>query len=331
MNTYSKIVINFDEHSDLEQKNSLDQLMLQSWNCAGIEDAVLEEKELSALLGDKAVTGGPLPSDVIDSLEIYCQSLQDKTSSYFFYGEESFSDALSARDNLHQHFPQISKVQLHQCQEESWLDKWKEHYKPIEIDKEFRVLPSWFDALENKTTYTIKIDPGQAFGTGSHESTKLCLKLLKENFVQTDNLSVMDFGCGSGILGLATIILNPEAKVTLFDIDPAAYENIAVNTTLNNINSSQVELVPAGLDLVAPWSETKYDLVFANILLPILLDKAHLLSSLVKTEGHLLISGIMIDQWEDLSIELSKYGHWVVVAQADLNSWLSILVKKIIQ
>lgn len=336
--TFIKLLINFGPHIDADTKNSIDQEMLETLSCDGIEDLSLSEQELNDLLGNEAVTGGPLPKEVLAALELYAENKINKSSTYYFYGENCLALAEEAKSYLEEKyydgkstksFKSIESIELKICEEESWLEKWKEHYHPIEISDDFIVLPSWHETKNYPHKHHLQIDPGQAFGTGSHESTKLCLTLIRKYFAQNNPLHILDFGCGSGILALANLKLNDLAVTYLYDIDPAAYENIEVNRLLNTIDISKTVFIPAGYELSAPWSEQQYDLVMANILLPILLEKAELLSSLVKTQGQLLISGIMVDQWSELQNTLSQFAQWEVIDFKELNSWKAVLIKKI--
>jgi len=329
--SYIKLVIHFDSQIEDQIKNSIDQIMLEKLHCDGIEDLSLSEQELNDLLGNEAVTGGPLPGEVLETLEKYAQTKKDKSSTYYFYGENCLNLATEANIFLQSEFSKscIKHSEILECAEESWLEKWKEHYHPIEISNDFIVLPSWHDPTAYQHQTHLRIDPGQAFGTGSHESTKLCLSLIHTYFAQDNSLKILDFGCGSGILSLAHTKLNPSAITFLYDIDPAAYDNIVVNRNLNNIDENTTILIPAGEELPPPWKQQQFDLVMANILLPILLNKAQLLSSLVRTNGSLLISGIMIDQWEELFEALSQQARWEFIDQKELNSWKAVLIKRL--
>lgn len=330
-NSFIKLVIKFNPLISIDLKNIIDRVMLEQLDCDGIEELSLSEQELNQLLGKEAVTGGPLPQKVLESLEKYAENRAEKSCTYYFYGDQCFDVSENAKDYLIQNYgtDEIEAITINKCQEESWLEKWKEHYHPIEITKDFLVLPSWTDITPYENKKIMRIDPGQAFGTGSHESTKLCLGLIFKHFHQNQSLDVLDFGCGSGILALSHLLLNNQATTYLFDIDPAAYENIEVNRILNKLDKEKTILIPAGEELSAPWNQQQYELVMANILLPILLAKAELLSNLVKQEGFLLISGIMNDQWEELNQELSKFGNWQLVDQSEQNSWMAVLIKKI--
>jgi ribosomal protein L11 methyltransferase len=329
--SFVKLIVQFDPTLDHDIKNSIDQLMLQELGCDGIEDLSLSESELNDLLGKEAVTGGPLPLEVLNVLEDYTNKMENKSSTYYFYGENCHGLAEDAKQQLQQAFQAkgIMNIDLKVCQEESWLEKWKEHYHPIEISNDFIVLPSWHEPKNYAHSTQLRIDPGQAFGTGSHESTKLCLTLIHQYFSKNNPMNILDFGCGSGILALAHTKINEAAVTYLYDIDPAAYDNIEVNRKLNSIDAEKTILIPAGEELSSPWKDQKYNLVMANILLPILLDKAELLSSLVAVEGYLLISGIMVDQWDELYAVLSNYADWKIVDYKELNFWKAVLIKKI--
>src|SRR5688572_29658277 len=124
MTTYVELVVNFNDQFTLADKTSLDQKMLQDLGCSGIQDFALDESELNVLLGDKAVTGGPLPADVLEDVEKYCQDQTHKKSTYFFEGPEAQDLAIVAKDFVISHYLKSAVCQLNQCQEESWLEKW---------------------------------------------------------------------------------------------------------------------------------------------------------------------------------------------------------------
>lgn len=339
--TYTTLTLTFPHNLPTPEKEALDKLLMEDLLCAGIEDLSLSESELNDLLGSSAVTGGPLPQEVLINLEEYGQNRLSPYSTYFFYGDNSLDLATQAKDKIESSFPFIVNAKIEQRQEENWLEEWKKYYKPIEISSNLVVLPSWESPTQFNHKNKIMIDPGQAFGTGSHESTKLCLSLIDKYFANqtfnkgiessTDTFNTLDFGCGSGILAIATLMLNSKnsnKKSYCFDIDPAAYENIQTNASLNNVSKDELLLIPANEELPSPWCEKKFDLVIANILLPILLEKSSLLTSLVKSDGYLLLSGIMTDQWDELKLKLQTYSNWRVLDTCTLNSWQAVLLQK---
>ena len=208
------------------------------------------------------------------------------------------------------------KFSAQYIQETDWTEDWKKFYKIIEIG-DIKVVPIWKkDEVTDGTI--VYINPGSAFGTGEHESTRLCLSLM--NDIEISGSSVVDTGCGSGILGIAALRLG--AKECLFrDIDSSALNNLRENLFLNNV-SGDVEQgsLLQGLD-------RKYDLVLANITADILY-KMENAGEVVKVGGHLIMSGI-IDKYEvSLTERFLKMGFVLEKRETD-GIWVGLLLKKV--
>ena len=196
-----------------------------------------------------------------------------------------------------------------------WSEDWKTFYKIIEVG-EVKVVPIW-KKDEVKEGKIVLINPGSAFGTGEHESTRLCLSLMTS--LPFSGLSVVDTGCGSGILGIAALKLG--AKECLFrDIDPSALNNLRENIALNEVRG---EVEQASL---LEGLTQQYDLVLANITADIL-SKMENAGEIVRKGGYLIMSGI-IDKYEKPLLEkfLSK-GFSLVKRECD-GIWVGLLLKK---
>lgn len=211
----------------------------------------------------------------------------------------------------------------------NWMEAWKEHYRPIPIGRRLIIVPAWLDSPEPQRV-AIKIDPGMAFGTGTHPTTQLCLELLETRFNDRSSLQdhppeIIDVGCGSGILSIAALKLGA-ARALGVDIDPAAINNARENADVNGIGA---ELF-LGLGSVNEVRAGKFAfrealLVLANILAPVivrLFDAG--LADLVLPGGSLILSGILEDQAESVmlaarahDLEFSgrrQMGDWVALA-----------------
>jgi ribosomal protein L11 methyltransferase len=209
-------------------------------------------------------------------------------------------------------------------QEQNWMEAWKQHYRPIEIGKKLLVLPAWVDAPAGNRI-PIRIDPGMAFGTGTHPTTQLSLMLL-EKYLQPEDV-VFDIGCGSGILAIAARKLDA-SQVYGVDIDPGAVE-VAVQTAKDNqvesgieFRAGSVEDVIGGLFLVR-----QTPLVVANILTHILvrlLDDG--MAQLVTPGGVLLLSGILEEREDDILAALEKYG-MQVIERLTIEDWVGLAVQ----
>ncbi|SNR60151.1 50S ribosomal protein L11 methyltransferase [Desulfurobacterium atlanticum] len=202
-------------------------------------------------------------------------------------------------------------------EEQDWNENWKEHFKPVEIGKSIVVVPSWLkEEFNPEDRIPIYIYPGQTFGTGSHESTKLMMKLMEE-YVFPD-CSFLDVGSGSGILSILAKKLGA-GKVVACDIQKEAKDELELNSLINGV--SGVEFVHGSVDRV----KGQFDIVVANIekhlLLPIFPEIVR------KVSQTLLISGILESQESDMVKEIEKHGFTVEKVERE-NGWIAVAARK---
>ncbi len=205
-------------------------------------------------------------------------------------------------------------IKVESTSEEDWSEDWKKFYHIIEVG-DITVAPIW-KKDEISACTVVYIDPGSAFGTGEHESTRLCLSLM--SYIPLEGRHVVDTGCGSGILGIAA--LKKGAKSCLFrDIDPSALNNLRANIALNGV-SGQVEQASLLQDL-----HDRFDLVLANITADILakMDNA---AQVVKKGGYLIMSGI-IDKYEKPLLELFEKRGFALERRETDGIWVGLLMK----
>ncbi|MDG2017872.1 MAG: 50S ribosomal protein L11 methyltransferase [Porticoccaceae bacterium] len=174
-------------------------------------------------------------------------------------------------------------------EEKDWSQEWKKHFKPIACsDGRLWICPSWIDAPQPDAV-NLRLDPGLAFGTGSHPTTMLCLNWLEKQ--PLEGKTVIDFGCGSGILGIAALLLGAE-KVWAIDNDPQALLASRDNAQRNDIEDERlITLLPEQIPL-----DAKADIMVANILAKPLIDLADQISALTLAKGQLCLSGILSHQ-----------------------------------
>lgn len=211
--------------------------------------------------------------------------------------------------------------------DQNWMEAWKSRYQPIPIGKKLIIVPVWMDSPEPGRV-SIKIDPGMAFGTGTHPTTQLCLELL-ETIRDAGSLStVIDLGCGSGILSVAALKLGAE-KALGVDIDEAAIKNSRENADNNGIDSGAFVL---GLGSVAEIKEGKFPLtqaplVLANILAPVLIRLFDAgMADLVAPGGAIILSGILDHQAADVTAAAEKQG-LTFVEQRQIADWVALLYR----
>jgi ribosomal protein L11 methyltransferase len=183
---------------------------------------------------------------------------------------------------------------------ENWHDAWRQYFRPVDITPRMVIVPSWeqhlADAYENAGKLVLRIEPGMAFGTGTHATTQLCLAIAEE--VIKPDARVMDAGTGSAILAIAAAKLGA-GHVTGFDLDPDIVENAAFNLELNHVDSSIVDVRISPLEHLR--ADGPYDVIFCNMLShefqPLLPALAQLLDPAV---GKLILSGMLTDEAEEV-------------------------------
>lgn len=268
------------------ERNHLESIAVDECNSLGIEEFSLTEAEVDALLGERAYSGGDIPETVLDEVET---TVLGRPANYrFFFGNSD--DANKFKNHCQKQV--LAEVQIEEHESQDWNAEWKKHYAPIMVNDSFEIIPSWMTDYKPKTKQNIYIYPGMGFGTGSHETTFLCLKLLTEE-INFPLKSVLDFGSGSGILGLATFKLYPEAQVDFYDIDPEANKNCYQNAEINKLENFAFRLL---LPEVREKLKPQYDLVFANILESILMLEKDYLVNVTRTGGGLILSGLLRPQ-----------------------------------
>ncbi|MCP3689827.1 MAG: 50S ribosomal protein L11 methyltransferase [Gammaproteobacteria bacterium] len=195
--------------------------------------------------------------------------------------------------NLAYHLPNHMSGSIRQelLEDQDWVQAYREHFFPIQCGAKLWVVPSWHKAPD-PTAVNIELDPGLAFGTGGHPTTALCLSWIAEHTIE--NKSVIDYGCGSGILAIAASKLGA-SQVSAVDIDPQALDASRRNAERNRIPGRNLKLsLPENMD------RSPVDLLIANILCGPLVDLTKPLSELVKPGGNILLSGILQQQANDI-------------------------------
>ena len=206
-------------------------------------------------------------------------------------------------------------------EDQAWERTWMDAYEPIKISEKFWIVPEWMQPPESDAV-NIKLDPGLAFGTGNHASTFLCLQWLGKTDVK-DKI-VIDYGCGSGILGVAALLLGAK-KVYATDIDPQAVLATKQNAELNGV----LEKLYVGLpeEFNAEFKGQKADIHLANILAGPLMSLAEEFSTLIKSEGEFALAGVIQEQVSEVSNVYSAFFDVLEVETREEN-WCRISGKR---
>jgi len=212
-------------------------------------------------------------------------------------------------------------VRFDELEDQAWERAWMDYYEPIQIAEKFWIVPEWLEAPDAEAT-NIKLDPGLAFGTGNHASTFLCLQWLGS--IDLKDKIVVDYGCGSGILGVAALLLGAK-KVYATDIDPQAVLATKQNAELNGVLDRLFVGLPEEFN--AEFKSQQADVLVANILAAPLMALAPEFAKLLKADGEFALAGVIEEQVEDVSGVYQEYFDILNIEKREEN-WCRISGKR---
>jgi ribosomal protein L11 methyltransferase len=211
---------------------------------------------------------------------------------------------------------------LREVAEQDWSEAWKEHYKPIRIGRRLLILPAWL-LSPDEHRLPIILDPGMAFGTGTHPSTQLCLAALEDHLHPGDE--VVDLGCGSGILAIAAVLLGA-SRVRAVDIDPLSVTITRENAERNQV-ADRITAAEGSLQELLEAASLPPALLVANILAPVLDEMArHGLSRAVRPGGIVILAGILAEQAAPLEATCLEHG-FERLEQRRSGDWRALVLK----
>ena len=206
---------------------------------------------------------------------------------------------------------------------QDWSKKWKEHWKPTRASEHIVICPSWEDYALKKDEILIHLDPGSAFGTGTHATTQLCIQAIEKYMKPGD--FVADIGTGSGILAIAALKCGASCAVGI-DNDPLVIEVAIDNAQVNNA-LNKIEFKHETADELLKTHSEKFDFVAANILHNVLAEIMGDLKALMKTGAYMVLSGILDEKKQVVFDSIEKHGLSVVETLKQEN-WVAIVVRK---
>lgn len=300
------------------EREELEASAVNEFEALGIEEYSLSEPEVDALLGERSYSGGDLPDELIDEVE---ESVLNTPQNYRF-----FFSSLDAAEGFYTKVKaeHLCESQLEEKEAQDWNLEWRKHYAPIKVNEKLEIIPSWSKDYKSQSEKQIYIYPGMGFGTGSHETTFLCLKLFTENLLNKPMNLCLDFGSGSGILGLAAFLFSDKVKVDFYDIDPEANKNCYQNAEINNLEERPFRLL---LPEVREKLAQEYDVVFANILENILYLEKKELVRYTKPGGGLILSGLLRHQVDGIIDSYKKEG-MILKSKLEKGDWAAILFER---
>ena len=208
-----------------------------------------------------------------------------------------------------------NEIILNQCKNEDWENNWKQYFHPIPVGEKLLIRPTWEDEFEAGERKVLNIEPGLAFGTGSHETTRLCLETLEKHI--HEGTTVLDIGCGSGILSIAALLLGAEKAVGV-DIDALAVKTAIENGEVNNFKEPEYTILQGNLtDKVSG----KFDVVVANIVADVIIMFCKDVASFMKDDALFITSGIIDTREQDVIDAFNKYG-FEIKARHTKGGWV---------
>ena len=296
------------------------------------DDTEKAKKEIGDIFYDFGATGLKIeePMTHKNSLDYYKNEkdflmVDHAVSAYFpvnIYAErrkqailKRFEETFAEREDI------VYTIDFYDFEEEDYQNSWKKYFYTQKISERFVVKPTWREYEPQEDELVIEIDPGRAFGTGTHPTTSLCIKLMEENIKEGN--TVIDVGTGSGILMVAAEKLGA-GKIVGTDIDPMAVEVTEENLLLNKVDMEKAKAY-AG-DLVTVVQNEKFDVVVANILADVLLILLKDISRVVKKDGLVIFSGIIEDKLEEMKRAVEEVGLEILEVKAD-KEWRAMLMR----
>jgi ribosomal protein L11 methyltransferase len=236
----------------------------------------------------------------------------------------------------------IGTITVSETEDKDWLNNWKEFFKPFRIDDTIVVKPTWEELTDQKPDdLVIEIDPGISFGTGSHETTKLTILGMKKYIKPGD--SVLDAGCGSGILSIVANKLGA-SKVLGIDIDPIATQTSIDNAKVNELDASEWDTdedinIPDGAVIFTTGNlieeqgirthlrKETYDLVVANILANVIISLSDVIKENMKKDAIFISSGILYTKEDEVRASLEK-NQFTILEVNRMGDWISFVARK---
>jgi ribosomal protein L11 methyltransferase len=214
------------------------------------------------------------------------------------------------------------RITFSEHNEEEWATAWKKYYKPVSVGERFYVSPTWADFQpEDESRHVIELDPGMAFGTGTHPTTILCIEALEKYL--PNKADVLDVGTGTGVLSIAAAKLGA-SKVLAVDLDHVAVQSAQLNIKLNKVQ----DIVEIRQNNLSDNIEGTYDVVVANLLAELVIRLSEGgVADLIESNGLLIASGIIKPKKDQVVTALARTG-LSVIDEMESGDWIALVAKK---
>ncbi len=292
----------------------MSQVKITRWFALELTVSLELEDILSGILWEEGTSGITTIRETADTITLQAYFDQEiDLENWREFLEQIFSEL--------DYLPgQLKEIKVLEVPNEDWLKKWKEGYRPVEVGDKFLIVPSWLKSeVTESSRIIIEIDPGMAFGTGTHETTQLCLRAIEHYF---KGGSCLDVGCGTGILAMAAAKLCPGSEVFACDNDPEAVMVAGENLEINQAD----KLIKLSVGSAKDYLGQQFSLVVANLTADVIVSILDDLIACQQSAGHLILSGILDTQQEQVSqaltakdqqiIEILTAGEWVSIVSS---------------
>ncbi|MEO1149161.1 MAG: 50S ribosomal protein L11 methyltransferase [Cyanobacteria bacterium J06638_22] len=221
----------------------------------------------------------------------------------------------------------VPDLQWNLIEEEDWSSSWKQYWRPQEVGDRFLINPAWLPLPETSDRLIIRLDPGVAFGTGTHATTQLCLEALEMRLDEpAQPVQIADIGCGSGILSVGAVLLGA-TQVYAVDIDPLAVETTRLSTQMNNIPEHQIVAVEGSLSNLIELVKEPVDGFVCNIIAEVIVDLIPQMEAIAKPKTWGILSGILLDQVKPVADTLEENG-WIVATLWRRTDWCCLNIRR---
>ncbi len=220
------------------------------------------------------------------------------------------------------------EIHLADMKDEDWSENWKKYFKPLPIGEKVIVIPQWEEDIPDTDRVKFIINPGMSFGTGSHQSTRMCIEEIEKHIQKGDD--ILDLGCGSGILSVIALLLGA-SDATAVDIDPmaveVAYSNLELNKLPKEIYHGFAGDITTDKALCEKLAEKKYDIVLANIVADVIIALSRFVHMFMKDDGVFICSGIIIDRKDEVAEALKNAG-LKIESVREMGEWAAMVCRK---
>lgn len=238
--------------------------------------------------------------------------------------EANPAEAISFLEERYQAEKIAHEITCASCAKEDWINNWKKYFKPIPVGEKLLIRPVWEEKFDPMERTVLDLEPGLAFGTGTHETTRLCLELL-EKYI-TPGCDFLDMGCGSGILSVAALLLGAKSAVGV-DIDPLAVKTAVENAKTNGVEDRFTGICGNLTEKVTgnPSVPQKYQVVAANIVADIVIQLSKDAPQFLEKDSVYIISGIIDSREQDVLDALA--GTFTVIERKEERGWIAMALK----